>query len=92
MPIDVAMEKPGAGIVRKEADCDIISSVTDTHDISDNRIVEVVGRAASGADHMEVVTVQMNRVLSRAKNGHKIRDILAVVLKYALGYQEYHRG
>jgi len=62
MPIDVAMEKPGAAIVRKEADCDIISNKTDIHDISDNRIVEVVSRVVSGADHMEGVTVQMNRV------------------------------
>jgi len=42
MPIDVAMEEPRARIVRLEADCDIISSITNTHNISDNRVVEVV--------------------------------------------------
>jgi len=56
------MEEPGAGIVRKEADCDIIPNVTDIHNIPDNRIVEVVSQVASAADHVEVVPVQMNRV------------------------------
>jgi len=63
MPIDVAMEEPRARIVRKEADCDVISNVTDAHNISDNRVVEVVRGVASAAHDMEVVPMQMNRVL-----------------------------
>jgi hypothetical protein len=65
VPVDVAVEEPGAGVVRKEPNRDFVPSITHTHDIPDNRVVEVVGGATSAADHMEIVPVQMNRVLLR---------------------------
>jgi hypothetical protein len=37
------MEEPGTRIVREEADCDVIAKITDAHNISNNRVVEVVG-------------------------------------------------
>jgi hypothetical protein len=65
VPIDVAMKEPRSRIVREEPDGDfIISTITDRHHISDNRVVEVVGRTIDAADYVEIVPVQMNRVLS----------------------------
>ena len=57
------MEEPWSGIVGDEPDCDVIPSVANTHDISDDWIDEVVGRVTGAAYHMKIVSVQMNRVL-----------------------------
>jgi hypothetical protein len=57
------MEEPWSRVVGEEPDCDFISSVTNTHDISDDRVVEVVGRVTSAADYVEVMPMQMNWVL-----------------------------
>ena len=65
MPVDVAVEEPGPVVVGKEANRDIVPRKTITNDISDNGVVEVVGCITSAADHMEVVPVQMERVLLR---------------------------
>ena len=65
MPVNVAVEEPWAGIIGDETNRDIIPSDTNTHDIADNRVVIVVGRVTSAANHMEVVTMQMNRMLSK---------------------------
>jgi hypothetical protein len=63
VPVDVAVEEPGPVVVRKEAKRDIGPSLTHIHDISDNRVVKVVGIITSAADHIKVVPVQMKRVL-----------------------------
>ena len=63
MPVNVAVEEPRARIVGEETDRDIIPSVTNTHDVPNNRVVKVVGRATGATDDMEVVAVQMNRML-----------------------------
>ena len=63
MPVDVAMEEPRPRIVGEEPDCDVIPSVANTHDISNNRVDEVVGRVTSAAYHLKIVPVQMDRVL-----------------------------
>ena len=63
MPIDVAMEEPRSRIVGEEPDSDFIPTSANRHDISDDRVVEVVGRTIGAADHMEIVPVQMDRVL-----------------------------
>jgi len=55
MPIDVAMEEPWSRVVGEETDCDFISRVANTHDISDDSVVEVVGRVTSAADDVEVM-------------------------------------
>ena len=72
MPVDVAVEEPRARVVGKEANCDFIPSNTYTHDIPNNRIIKVVGRVPSAADHMEVVSVQMNRMLLREATAIKL--------------------
>ena len=65
MPVDVAVEEPGARVVGKEANCELIPSVTHTHDIPYDRVVKVVGRISSAADHMEVVPMEMDGMLLR---------------------------
>ena len=72
MPVDVAVEEPRARVVGKEANCDFIPSSTYTHDIPDNGVVKVVGRVPSAADHMEVVSVQMDRMLLREATAIKL--------------------
>jgi hypothetical protein len=73
VPINVAVEEPRAGIIGDETNRDIIlSSVTNTHDIPNNRVVEVVGRVTSAADHIEVVAMQMNRMLSKERDDHQL--------------------
>ena len=57
MPIDVAMEEPWSRVVGEEPDCDFITSVANTHDVSDNWIDEVVGRVTSATDHVEVMAM-----------------------------------
>ena len=65
MPVDVAVEEPRAGVIGKETNCDDIPSVTHIHNIPNNGVVEIVRRATSATHDMEVVPVQMNRMLSR---------------------------
>ena len=62
----MAVEEPRAGIVGEETNRDfIIRRGTNTHDISNNRVVKVVGRITSTADHVEAVAMQVNRMLSK---------------------------
>jgi hypothetical protein len=57
MPIDMAMEEPRTRVVGEEPYSDVIPSITDTYNISNDGIVEVVGRATCTTDHMEVVSM-----------------------------------
>ena len=63
VPIDVAVQEPRARIVSEEPDCHIIPRISHAHDIADNRVNIVVCRISSAADHVEVVPVQVDRVL-----------------------------
>ena len=63
MPIDVAVQEPRARIVREESDRDIIPRISHAHDVADDRVVVVVSRISSAADHVEVVPMQVDRVL-----------------------------
>jgi hypothetical protein len=63
VPVDVAVEEPGPVVVGNEANRDIVPSMTNIHDIPDNRVDVVVGCITSAADHIKVVPVQMKRVL-----------------------------
>jgi hypothetical protein len=65
VPVDVAVEEPRAGIIGDETNRDIIPSESNIHDIPGNRVVKVVGRVTSAADHIEVVAMQMNGMLSK---------------------------
>jgi hypothetical protein len=42
VPVNVAVEEPGAGVVSKEPDRDNVASVAHAHDIADDRVIEVV--------------------------------------------------
>ncbi len=69
----MAVEEPRAGIVGVETNRDIIPSVvTNTHDVPNNRVNKVVGRVTGAADHIEVVPMQMNRML--------LKDMIAIHL------------
>jgi hypothetical protein len=59
----VTVEEPGPVVVGKEANRDVVPITTNIHNIPDNRVVKVVGRVTSAADHIKVVSVQMKRVL-----------------------------
>ena len=63
VPIDVAVQEPRARVVSEESDCDIIPGISHAHDIADDRVNIVESRISSAADHVEVVAVQMDRML-----------------------------
>ena len=65
VPIDVAVEEPGTGVVGEEPDRDIVARVADAHDVADDGVYKVVRRIASATDDGEGMSVQMNGVLSR---------------------------
>jgi hypothetical protein len=83
MPIDMTMEEPGTRIVGEEPDGDVIPSITGTHNISNDGIVEVVGRVSGATDHIEVVSMQMNRVLF--SSNHQDGDISTIICKHSQG-------
>ena len=57
VPVDVTVEEPGPKVVGKKANRDLVPSITNTHNIPDNRVVVVVGCITSAADNMEGVPV-----------------------------------
>ena len=57
------MKEPRSRIVGEEPDSDFISTSANRHDISDDGVIEVVGRTIGAADHTEIVPVQMDWVL-----------------------------
>jgi hypothetical protein len=63
VPIDVAVEEPRSRIVREETDREFVTGVTHTHDITDDRVVVVVGRVPCAPDYIEIMSMQMNGVL-----------------------------
>jgi hypothetical protein len=65
VPVDVAVEEPGTGIVGEEPNRDVITGVADAHHIPDNRIDKVVRGVAGAADDIEGMSMQVNRVLYR---------------------------
>ena len=56
-------KKPRAGVVREEADRDIVTGVADAHDFPNHGIVEVVGGIGSATEHVEGVSVKVNGML-----------------------------
>ena len=66
------MEEPRSRIVREEPDSDsIVTTTPNRHHISDNSVIVVVDRTIGAADYMEIVPVQMNRVLLMEVTGLK---------------------
>lgn len=76
VPVDVAVEEPGTGVVGEEPDRDIVARVTDAHDVTDDGVYKVVRRIASAADDGEGMSMQVNGMLSkevkRGENGQLI--------------------
>ena len=62
MPVDVAVEEPGSGVVSGETDGNVVTSGTDVDDITTRGVGVVVGVGASAANDIEDVTVQVKRV------------------------------
>jgi len=77
------MEEPRSRIVGEESDSHFISTSTNRHDISDNRVVEIVGRTIGAADHMEIVPVQMDRVLFMEVTG---LNFMILELRFGVTY------
>jgi hypothetical protein len=55
VPVNVAMEEPRSRVVREEPDRYFVPSVTNTHNISDDRVVEIVRRIPCAPDYMEIM-------------------------------------
>jgi hypothetical protein len=64
VPIDVAMQEPRTRIVSEESERHIIPRISYAHDVADDRVVIVVSRISGTADHVEVMPVQVDRVLA----------------------------
>ena len=63
MPVNVAVEEPRARVVCEEPDCNIITGVAHAHDVADDRVFIVVRVITSTADHVERMTMEVNRML-----------------------------
>ena len=55
VPVDMAMEEPWTRVISVESDGDIVTRLSNAHDVADNRINEVVGRVPGAPDYMESV-------------------------------------
>jgi hypothetical protein len=64
VPFDVAVQEPRSSVVSEESDRHIIPRISHAHDIAHHRVVIVVSRISSAADYVEVVPVQVDRVLA----------------------------
>jgi len=64
VPVDVAVQEPRSRVVSEEPDRHIIPRTSHAHDIADHRVVIVVSRISSAANHVEVVPVQVDRMLA----------------------------
>jgi len=72
VPVDVAVEEPGTGVVGEEPDRDIVAHVTDAHDVTDDGVYKVVRRISSAADDGEGMSMQVNGMLSKeSEKGRK---------------------
>jgi hypothetical protein len=65
VPIDVTVQEPRSRVVSEESDRHIIPQSSHAHDIADHRVVIVVSRISSAADYVEVVPVQVDRMLAQ---------------------------
>lgn len=65
MPVNVAMQEPWAGVVRRESERDIVSGASNAHDIAAHRISVVVRRASRNAYDVKRVSMEMERMLRR---------------------------
>jgi hypothetical protein len=56
VPVDVTVEEPGARVVGEEPNrYDVVRSGTSAHNITNDRVIEVVGRVSSAPNHVEGV-------------------------------------
>ena len=75
MPVDVAVEEPGSGVVSGETDGNIVASATSVDNITNDR-VNVVGSSLTGtANNVEVVLCGGNygeETIGRSKVDEKL--------------------
>ena len=57
------MEKPWTRVIGLEPNRNVISGVANAHNITDDRILEVVRRVAGTTNHVEGMPVQVDGVL-----------------------------
>lgn len=55
MPVNMAVKEPRAGVIRNEAEGDVVATTPNTEDVAARRVHIVVGGTASGADNVESV-------------------------------------
>ena len=84
----MAMEEPRTRVVGLEPDGDVIPSQTNAHNISNDGVVEVVGRATGAPYHMEVVSMQMNGVLF--SSNRQDSNILTIIREHSQVRREHH--
>ena len=63
MPVNVAVEEPGADIVGEEADRDIVLVHAGAHDVADYGVDEIVRVVSAATDDVEGLSVQVDRML-----------------------------
>jgi hypothetical protein len=64
MPVDVAVEDPGAGVVSSPANSNIVAVITNADNITTRRVVVVVIVLSRGANNIESVSVQVEGMRS----------------------------
>jgi hypothetical protein len=70
----MAVDEPWARIVRHEPDREVIRRVgAHGRNVADDGVIIVVSRGSSAADHMEVVSVQVDGVLQINANRAIVR-------------------
>ena len=84
----MAMEEPRTRVVGLEPDGDVIPSQTNAHNISNDGVVEVVGRATGAPYNMEVVSMQMNGVLFSSNRQES--KILTIIREHSQVRREHH--
>jgi hypothetical protein len=67
VPINVTVQEPRSRVVSEESDRHIIPRRTSSHAhyIADHWVVIVISRISSAADYVEVVPVQVDRMLAQ---------------------------
>lgn len=63
MPVNVTVQEPRTRIVCREPEGNIVRSTSDVDNIAPDRVIVVIFSATSHADDVEVVSVQMHRML-----------------------------
>ena len=53
MPVNVAVEEPWPGVVCHKTDCNVVSELSNAHDVPSNRVLIVIRRAPRNSHHLK---------------------------------------